>query len=81
MEYFFAFFIFPDFFTEGESGSDEGSEVSSEEAGLHWVARLRLLPMYCIEGEEGGKDPCYHDIDHFLQELEVLNLVTHVTIK
>ena len=31
----------------GESGSDEGSEVSSEGAGLHWVSQLRVLPMYC----------------------------------
>ena len=69
-------------FSGGESGSDEGSEVSAGGAGLHWVARIRLVPMYCGGGinrgegeEEGGetaRDPCYYDLDYILVELEVI---------
>ena len=72
-------------FSGRESGSEEGSEVSSEGAGLHWVARIRLVPMYCgggiscgegegeDEGGETARDPCYYDLDCILEELEVRN--------
>ena len=62
------------FVSGGDSGSEGGSEVSSEGAGLHWVARLRILPMYCgamTEGEDVSKEQDYRDLDHILQELEV----------
>ena len=65
--------------------SEEGSEVSSEGAGLHWVAGIRLVPMYCGVGggeregegeEEAVREPCYYDLDHILQELEVCHTPT-----
>ena len=75
-----------------ESGSEEGSEVSSEGAGLHWVAKLRLLPMYCGGGGQGeregeqeeretAKELCFFDLDHILQELEVRTKNSNVLLK
>ena len=71
-------------FLGDESGSGEvGSEVSSthsEGVGLHWVAGLRLLPLYSGKGREGegeggswgpSREDHYCDIDGIIETLEV----------
>ena len=73
-----------------DNSSEEGSEVNPEGVGLHWVAGLRLLPMYCgsegtregeVEGSRGPsreEDSCFYDLDHIVETLEVSGHHMHV---